>query len=235
METVDRGFDVDRLEAGPSELSAMQRRGLLRVLLVGLALVAAVVVTGSVSLLDSGSGQSQTGSTPTETAKPIVLDAAEGSLRDVKVSILDRQRADRDVLPGWVAAQVSAGVAESARLAITHDEVQVFIAGIQSSPCLLAVDRAAHRILGDCATDIRFVASSGDDWMSVSAIAVDCSFDVVLVPDDYQLKTPRGATVSTVGPNVAVVPSTDRLHTYGLKSRGQNTVPFTATGNPQAC
>lgn len=41
----------------------------------------------------------------------------------------------------------------------------------------------------------------------VSAVAVDCAFDVVLIPDDYELKVPQGVRVSAEGPNVAIAPA----------------------------
>lgn len=103
----------------------------MRVALGAFVPLFAVVVPGSASLLDRDL-ERRADSTPieapagsqTEPDRSIVLEAVEGSIRDLTVSILDRPRTDRDALAGWAAAQVSASVAESARLAITYDDRQ---------------------------------------------------------------------------------------------------------------
>lgn len=235
--------DLDRLDAGPTELTVEQRRGLIRGLLVAIALVIvviAVVAPGPAPLLDRDPDghrtEGQALSAPSETAKPIALDAVEGpAVRKVQVSILDWPRTERDVLPEWAVAKLGPAVADSARLAVTHAEFDVFVAGSHSSPCLLVINRNSQLVHGDCVTNARFFAGSGDDAMSVSAVEVDCVVDAVLIPDDYKLKIRRGSVVSA-GPNVAVfAPTGVSPRVYGLQTQGQTTVRFGVSAESDIC
>ena len=124
---------------------------------------------------------------------------------------------------------------DSARLAVATPGVQVFIAGTQSSACLVAIDQAAQRATGDCLSGIQFVAASDDDWMSVSATQVNCRLDVVLVPDGYLLTMPKDSTVSAEGPNVAVVSSSRDSGEYSLRVSGKAPVEFTASDDQSDC
>ena len=199
--------DIDRLEAGPAELSPRQRRQLLRSMLVVLAAAALVFVSGSISALNRDLAQRPSAAPPSTTARPLVHEAVDDWRRPVRVSVLDQPKTDRDLLPAWAAAQMRTAPVDSARLAVATPGVQVFIAGTQSSACLVAIDQAAQRATGDCLSGRRFVAASDVDWMSVSATQVNCRLDVVLVPDGYLLRMPKDSTVSAEGPNVAVVSS----------------------------
>lgn len=236
-EFADSDPDVDHLEAGPREFTAGERHGLLRAMLVVVVLMLAVV-PGSVSVLardfdhQAGSAPSET---PRETVPRIIVDTSDGRTLETRISILERPRADRDALAGWAAAQVSPNIAKSARLAITYEDVQIFVAASGASPCLLIVDDAGHRALGDCVTSSRLLVSAGNDRLSVSAVAVGCAFDVVLIPDDYHLRLPWDAALITEGPNVAIVRPGDSSHGYRLQSKGKATATFAASNGSRNC